>query len=54
MCIKCGQCRQVCEREIGVGRLYDLVSNEGYGKSADHCGQCANVCPAESPSPRAS
>ena len=34
LCIKCGQCRQVCEREIGVGRLYDLVSTKDKRQSA--------------------
>ena len=47
LCIKCGQCRQVCEREIGVGRLYDLVSTKDTAICI-HCGQCANVCPVNS------
>lgn len=47
LCIKCGQCRQVCEREIGVGRLYDMVST-GNTAVCIHCGQCANVCPVDS------
>lgn len=26
LCIKCGQCRKVCEEEIAVGRMYDLAA----------------------------
>ena len=47
LCIKCGQCRQVCEQEIGVGRLYDMTST-GNTAICIHCGQCANVCPVDS------
>lgn len=47
LCIKCGQCRRVCEEEIGVGKLYSLEST-GDKAVCIHCGQCANVCPAGS------
>ncbi|QEK18949.1 NADP-reducing hydrogenase subunit HndC [[Clostridium] hylemonae DSM 15053] len=47
LCIKCGQCRQVCEREVAVGRLYDLKSTNDTAICV-HCGQCANVCPVDS------
>ncbi|MDD4371791.1 MAG: [FeFe] hydrogenase, group A [Anaerostipes sp.] len=47
LCIKCGQCRRVCEQEIGVGAMYDLVST-GDTAICIHCGQCANVCPVNS------
>lgn len=47
LCIKCGQCRQVCEKEIAVGRLYDLASTNDTAVCI-HCGQCANVCPVNS------
>ena len=47
LCIKCGQCRRVCEEEIGVGRLYSLKSTQDKAICI-HCGQCANVCPAGS------
>lgn len=47
LCIKCGQCRRVCEEAIGVGRLYDLIST-GDTAVCIHCGQCANVCPVNS------
>ncbi|MDD3253249.1 MAG: [FeFe] hydrogenase, group A [Lachnospiraceae bacterium] len=47
LCVKCGQCRRVCEDSVMVGKLYDLF------KTADepiciHCGQCTNVCPVNS------
>lgn len=47
LCIRCGQCRRVCEEEIGVGKLYDLL-NTGDRAICIHCGQCANVCPVSS------
>ena len=46
-CIKCGQCRRVCENEIAVGRLYGLEST-GDVPICVHCGQCANACPVDS------
>ena len=47
LCIKCGACRRVCEREIAVGRMYDLDSAKD-NPICIHCGQCANVCPTGS------
>lgn len=47
LCIKCGNCRRVCEQEIAVGRLYDLPST-GDTAICIHCGQCANSCPVDS------
>ncbi|RHR32445.1 iron hydrogenase [Clostridium sp. AF19-22AC] len=47
LCIKCGQCRRVCEEEIGVGKLYSLKSTSDKAICI-HCGQCANVCPVGS------
>lgn len=47
LCIKCGQCRQVCENELGVGKLYSLERTGGKAVCI-HCGQCANVCPVNS------
>ena len=47
LCIKCGQCRRVCENDIAVGRLYDLEST-GDVPICIHCGQCANACPVDS------
>lgn len=47
LCIKCGQCRRVCEEEIGVGKLYSLKNTKDHAICI-HCGQCANVCPVGS------
>ena len=47
LCIKCGVCRQVCENDIAVGRMYDLESTGG-NPICVHCGQCANSCPTGS------
>ena len=47
ICIRCGACRRVCEREVAVGRLYDMDST-GDIPICVHCGQCANVCPPDS------
>ena len=47
LCIKCGQCRQVCENEIAVGKLYTLAAT-GDIAVCINCGQCANVCPVSS------
>jgi len=47
LCIKCGSCRQVCENDVAVGRMYDLESTGGHPICV-HCGQCANVCPTNS------
>lgn len=47
LCIKCGQCRRVCEEEIGVGKRYSLEQTKDKAICI-HCGQCANVCPVAS------
>ena len=47
LCIKCGQCRKVCEEEIAVGRMCDLAATNDTAVCI-HCGQCANVCPVNS------
>ena len=44
LCIKCGQCRDVCRERISVGHHYDLLKTEDTAICI-HCGQCANVCP---------
>ena len=46
-CIKCGQCKDVCTKDIGVHGTYTF--NQTGGKAiCINCGQCANVCPTAS------
>ena len=47
LCIKCGQCKEVCEKFIGVHGSYKL-SDTGDIAVCVNCGQCANVCPTSS------
>ena len=47
LCIKCGQCKQVCTSPIGVLGTYALEQTGGKAICI-HCGQCANVCPTAS------
>ena len=47
LCIKCGQCREVCTNDIGVLGTYSLEETAGKAICI-HCGQCANVCPTAS------
>ena len=47
LCIKCGQCREVCTNDIGVHGTYSLEQTGGKAICI-HCGQCANVCPTAS------
>lgn len=47
LCIKCGQCKEVCTKDIGVHGTYRL-ENTGDVAVCIHCGQCANVCPVSS------
>lgn len=44
LCIKCGQCKQVCKEALGVEGYYDLFKTNDTAICI-HCGQCANVCP---------
>ena len=44
LCIKCGQCREVCTNAIGVLGTYNL-SQTGGNAICIHCGQCASRCP---------
>ncbi len=46
-CIKCGMCKEVCTKEIGVHGTYTLEQT-GNQAICIHCGQCANVCPTDS------
>lgn len=45
-CIKCGQCKKICEEYIGVHGTYDLQKT-GDRAVCINCGQCANVCPVQ-------
>ena len=47
LCVKCGQCRNVCPSPIGVLGTYALEQT-GDRAICIHCGQCANVCPVGS------
>ena len=47
LCIKCGQCRDVCTDYIGVHGTYTLEQTGGTAVCIN-CGQCANVCPVSS------
>lgn len=47
LCIKCGQCREVCTNYIGVHDTYRLEDTDNRAVCI-HCGQCANVCPVSS------
>lgn len=47
LCIKCGQCKEVCEKYIGVHGTYKLVDTKDTAVCIN-CGQCANVCPTSS------
>lgn len=44
LCIKCGQCKQVCQNQIGVEGFYNLSQTKDTAVCIN-CGQCANVCP---------
>lgn len=47
LCIKCGQCRDVCTKAIRVHGTYALIDTDDTAVCV-HCGQCANVCPVSS------
>lgn len=47
LCIKCGQCREICTSYIGVHGTYTLEET-GNQAVCVNCGQCANVCPVSS------
>ena len=47
LCIKCGQCRDICRDYISVLGYYDLSKTNDTAVCI-HCRQCANVCPASS------
>ena len=43
LCVECGHCFDVCEKEIGVGAKYSFAPGETY--QCIRCGQCSAVCP---------
>ena len=47
LCIRCGQCKEICTEYIGVHDTYCL-KDTGDVAVCIHCGQCANVCPVSS------
>ena len=47
LCISCGQCKDVCEKQISVGNHYDLLKTKDIAICI-HCGQCIQVCPTNS------
>ena len=46
-CIKCGMCKEVCTKDIGVHGTYTFEQTAGEAVCIN-CGQCANVCPVDS------
>lgn len=46
-CIKCGMCKNVCTKDIGVHGTYTFEQTGGKAVCIN-CGQCANVCPVDS------
>ena len=47
LCIKCGQCKEVCNNYVGVNNNYSLDKTNDVAVCIE-CGQCANVCPTSS------
>ncbi|MBM6836980.1 iron hydrogenase small subunit [Clostridium saudiense] len=47
LCIKCGQCKNICKDYIAVHGTYRLEDTDDIAVCI-HCGQCANVCPVSS------
>lgn len=47
LCIKCGQCKEICNNYIGVNNNYSLENTADTAVCIE-CGQCANVCPPSS------
>ena len=46
-CMKCGQCKNICQDYIGVHGTYSLEDTLDRAVCIN-CGQCANVCPVSS------
>ena len=47
LCIRCGMCKDVCTKDIGVHGTYTFEETNGKAVCIN-CGQCANVCPVNS------
>lgn len=47
LCIKCGQCKEICNNYIGVNNNYFLDKTNDIAVCIE-CGQCSNVCPTSS------
>ena len=47
LCIRCGQCKNICNDFISVNNHYDLEST-GQVSVCVNCGQCVKVCPVNS------
>lgn len=45
-CIKCKMCKDICDNEVTVGRMYELEKTKSKPMCIN-CGQCANFCPTE-------
>jgi NADH dehydrogenase/NADH:ubiquinone oxidoreductase subunit G len=47
LCIKCGQCKDICGKFVGIHGTYKLKDTNNIAVCIN-CGQCANVCPTSS------
>lgn len=45
-CAYCGMCREICDKMITVGKMYDLEKTNDTAVCIN-CGQCSNICPTE-------
>lgn len=45
-CIQCKVCKDICDNEVTVGRMYELQKTK-FNPICVNCGQCANFCPTE-------
>lgn len=45
-CVYCGACKEVCDKQITVGKMYDLKKTDDKAVCIN-CGQCSNICPTE-------
>ena len=47
-CIKCGRCKEICEKTTGLSEFYG-VNKEGAPNVCVNCGQCTIACGANAP-----